>query len=89
MEQFSQYLLNTDRQPQTSEKTESPCNWVGQKKKKKKKRNLDGPVTLEGVMKEEKFLHPEGPPHWWGDQPRWRGSFGATTSSLYSVERPA
>ena len=33
-----EHLLNADRRPQTSQKARnSPCTWVGQKKKKKKK----------------------------------------------------
>ena len=47
----------------------SPLNWVGQKKKGKKKETKESGCDLhlwEGAVKEEKFPHTRKPPHWWG-----------------------
>ena len=46
---LTEHLLNAGRRPQTYKRARvSPCNWVGQKKKKKKKEIRTGPVPLGG-----------------------------------------
>ena len=69
----TEHLLNAGRRPQNSLKARnSPCTWVGQKKKEKtetKEERRDLHLS-EGAVKEEKFPHTRKPLHW------WRGSGG-------------
>ena len=64
------YRTPTERWQKTSDfpkATNSPCTWVGQKKKgktetKEYRRDLH---LWEGAVKEEKFPHTRKPHHWW------------------------
>ena len=82
---LTEYLLNAGRRPQTSERArKSLHNWVGQKKKEREKGIWMAGWDLhpwEGAMKEEMFLYTGVSPHWQGDQPRQRGSFGVLEES--------
>ena len=40
-------------------------------------------------MKAETFPHPGKSSHWWGDQPGWKGSFGATEESSIITNQSA
>ena len=64
----TEQLLNAGRRPQTSQKARnSPCTWVGQKKKEKTETKEQGwDLHLwEGAVKEERFPHTRKPLHWW------------------------
>ena len=46
-----------------------------ERREKEKERRRDA-APLGGAEGEEKFPHLKKPPHWWGDQLGWKGSFG-------------
>ena len=79
------YRTLTERWQKTSDfekARNSPCTWVGQKKKQKTETKEQGwdLHQWEGAVKEEKFPHTRKPLHWrtWG----WRrGRFGDTEES--------
>ena len=73
----TEHLLNTGRRPQPSKRARTLShNQVGQKKKRKE---LGWDLcTREGAVKEEMLPHSGKSPHQRGDQPGWRGSFGAS-----------
>ena len=59
----TEYLLNTGRRPQTSERARKPPqNQVGQKEKEKEESGW-GLHLGEGVVKEERFLYAGKSPH--------------------------
>ena len=74
----TEHLLNASKRYQTSERARKPpCNWVGQKKKRKESGQ---DLCRDGTVKEERFLHLENSPYWWGDQPGWSSFESAATS---------
>ena len=69
----TEHLLNAGRRPQTSQKARnSPCTWVGQKKKQIQK-NRDGTCTIGRELWRRKSLHTLGSPFMGGDCGRQRG----------------
>ena len=56
----TEYVLNTGRRPQTSERArKSPWNQAGQKGEKKARKKLGQDLyPQEGAIKEARFLHP-------------------------------
>ena len=80
----TEHLLNAGRRPQISQKARnSPCTWVGQKKKEKTQ-TKDERWDLhlgEGAVKEERFPHTRKPLHWQRRGVAKGGSFGATEES--------
>ena len=52
-----EYLLNSEDLKQSELQERSPCNWVGQKKKKKE-RIRTGPVSLGGSCERGAVPHP-------------------------------
>ena len=53
-----EYLLNSEDLKQSELQERSPCNWVGQKKKRKKESGQDL-FPWEGAVKEEQSLIPD------------------------------
>ena len=71
----TEHILNTGRRPQTSKKARnSPCNWVGQKKKKKRDKGIGtGPAPLGGSCEGGKVTSCQ-------EAPRWQGREGDSQS---------
>ena len=85
---LTEHLLNAGRRPQTPKRArKSPHNWVGQKKKGKKKKERERKESgrdlhpRDEAVKEGRFAYPGKSPHLQGNQPGWRGSFGASEES--------
>ena len=93
---LTEYLRNTGRRPQTSERArKSPWNCVGQKKKQEKKRERERKESewnlwpWEGAVKEESFLPAGKSARWRGDQSGQWGRFRAldeNTTCLQQLE---
>ena len=89
-----EYLRNTGRRPQTSERArKSPWNWRKEKARKKKERErkeLEWNLwPWEGAVKEESFLPAGKSAYWQGDQSGQRGRFRALdekTTCLQQLE---
>ena len=70
----TEHLLNTGRRPQTSQKARnSPCTWVGQKKKKKQRQKNSDRTCISGrELWRRKSFHTLGSPFTGGDR-GWGG----------------
>ena len=77
----TEHLLNAGRRPQTSQTARnSPCTWVGPKKKEQRQKNRDGTCTSGRELWRRKGFHTLGSPLWaeaaggeWGaSEPRRR-----------------
>ena len=89
---LTEHLLNAVRRPQTSKGAKkSPCNWIGQKKKKKREREKGiwmGPVPLGGSCERVKVLACWEVPSLVGRSAGTGWSFGASEeSAATSIQR--
>ena len=75
----TEHLLNAGRRPQTSQKARnSPCTWVGQKKKEKTDKRIGmGPAPLGGSCEGGKVST-----HW--EAPSWAETVGGGGRKLQS-----